>query len=198
MDRQRPRAALAEDGAARRRPGQLHILGRYVVIDMNIRGWTRTPKFPPRVFLECRDVNNGLLIGRSPARPICPTNAGPAVGKGNALRPEMKEDGPLTAFDLATGKQVRTDPGSEISRSLICRWGGKTKDLSQEGIHGDNHWVQSPARPCWPTGRAAPVLTLRRTPFGPSPRKPSALELPAVDEQRERGRTGVDDRKQAR
>ncbi len=164
--------------------GNMRILGRYVVIDMNIRRMDKDPKFQPRVFLECRDVNNGLLIWQKP-RQVDMSNKRWALAVGEGLCfTWMKEDGPLTAFDLATGKEVRTYPGSEIKPYMQV--GRKDKKVyPQKGIHGDNHWVRVVGKTVLANGNGPlQAWTLDGKPLWTFTQDGQRLELPAVDEQR--------------
>ena len=164
--------------------GNMRILGRYVVIDMNIRGMDKDPKFEPRVFLECRDVNNGLLIWQKPRQgDMSNKRWALAVGEGMCFT-WMKEDGPLTAFDLVTGQEVRTYPGSEIKPYMQV--GRKDKNVYlQKGIHGDSHWVRVTGKTVLANGNGPlQAWTLAGKPLWSFTQEGRRLELPAVDEQR--------------
>jgi len=164
--------------------GNMRILGRYVVIDMHIRAMDKDPKFQPRVFLECRDVNNGLLIWQKPRQADMSNKRWAlAVGEGMCFT-WMKEDGPLTAIDLATGKEVRTYPGSEIKPYLQV--GRKDKKVyPQKGIHGDSQWVRVTRKTVLANGNGPlQAWTLDGEPLWAFTQEGRRLELPAVDEPR--------------
>jgi outer membrane protein assembly factor BamB len=167
--------------------GNMRILGRYVVIDMNIRAMDKDPKFQPRVFLECRDVNNGLLIWQKP-RPENVANRrwALAVSDGRCFT-WMKEDGPLTAIDLATGKEVRTYPGSEIKPWLAKNRKNPGTLNREKGFLGDNHWVRVAGNTVVANGNGPlQAWTLQGKPLWTFDREKEGerLELPAVDVQR--------------
>jgi len=165
--------------------GNIRIWGRYAVIDVFIRPMDNDPKFEPRVFLECRDVNNGLLIWQKP-RPGSMASKRWALAAGEGLCfTWMKEDGPLTAFDLATGSEVRTYPGSEIKPYMQADRKDKTKLDPQKGIQGDNHWVRVAGKTVLANGNGPlQVWTLEGKPLWTFEKAGERLELPAVDEQR--------------
>jgi hypothetical protein len=97
----------------------------------------------------------------------------------------MKEDGPLTAFDLATGREVRTYPGSEIKPYMQV--GRKDKKVyAQKGIYGDNHWVRVVGKTVLANGNGPlRAWTLGGKPLWTFTKEGQRLELPAVDEQRD-------------
>ncbi|MCY3019498.1 MAG: PQQ-binding-like beta-propeller repeat protein [Planctomycetota bacterium] len=165
--------------------GNIRILGRYAIIDVFIRPMDKDPKFEPRVFLECRDVNNGLLIWQKP-RPdsVASKRWALAAGEGMCFT-WMKEDGPLTAFDLTTGKEVRTYPGSEIKPYMQADRKNKTKLSPQKGIQGDNHWVRVAGKTVLANGNGPlQAWTLEGKLLWTFEKTGERLELPAVDEQR--------------
>lgn len=164
--------------------GNIRILGRYAVIDSHIRPMDKDPKFTPRVFLECRDVNNGLLLWRRPRSPdLSPKRWALAVSGGQCFT-WLKSDGPLTAIDLATGKELRTYPGSEIKPwpQLGHREGAPRL---QAGIHGDNHWVRVVGRTVVANGNGPlQAWSLDGKPLWRFAEEGQRLELPAVDARR--------------
>jgi len=165
--------------------GNIRILGRYAVIDVNIRAMDKDPKFEPRVFLECRDVNNGLLIWQKP-RPASMASKRWALAAGEGMCfTWMKDDGPLTAFDLATGKEVRTYPGSEIKPWMQKNRKDSGKLHPQTGIYGDNHWVRLVGKTVLANGNGPlQAWTLEGEPLWTFEKADERLELPAADEHR--------------
>ncbi|MGA2031985.1 MAG: PQQ-binding-like beta-propeller repeat protein [Thermoguttaceae bacterium] len=164
--------------------GNMRILGRYAVIDMHVRPMDKDPKFAPRVFLECRDVNNGLLIWQKPRQgEMSNKRWALAVGEGMCFT-WMTEEGRLTAFDLATGKEVRTYPGSEIQPYVQV--GRRDKKLySQKGLQGDNHWVRVAGKTVLANGNGPlQAWSMDGKPLWSFVKEGQRLELPAVDEQR--------------
>jgi outer membrane protein assembly factor BamB len=164
--------------------GNIRVWGRYMVTDLHIRPMDKDPKFEPRVFLECRDVNNGLLIWQKPRRPdLSPKRWALAVADGLCFT-WLTSEGPLTAIDLATGKELRTYPGSEPKPYLQVSRKDK-KIYPEKGFQGDNHWVRVAGKTILANGNGPlQAWSLEGKPLWTFSKQGQRLELPAVDEQR--------------
>lgn len=163
--------------------GSIRVQDRYAVIDMHVRPIDGDPKFTPRIFLECRDVNNGLPLWRIPrAAGLSPKRWSLAVGPGVCLT-WLKIDGPLTAIDLATGKELRSYPGSEVKPYDVPA--PRNTMTARTDLRGDSYWVRLAGTTVLANG-AGPLQawTLDGKPLWKFGVAGNRVEFPVVDEAR--------------
>jgi hypothetical protein len=94
--------------------GNIRIWGRYAVIDARMYPEDKDPKFPRRHYVECRDVNNGVLLRTLPRPANVTAKRWSLVADQGLCFTYLEEGGPLVALALETGTVVHTYPGSEI------------------------------------------------------------------------------------
>lgn len=166
--------------------GNVRILGRYAVLDMRIYPEDKDPKFEKRYVLECRDVNNGLLIWQKPRPPgVSAKRWSLAVGDGQCFT-WLNDNGPLTAIDLATGKELRGYPGSEIKPWLQEEHGnGGRPPQPVKTMQGNTYWVRISGTTVLANGDGSlRVWTMDGKPLWSFARAGLRFETPAVDAKR--------------
>jgi outer membrane protein assembly factor BamB len=165
--------------------GNIRVLGRYAVLDMRIYPEDKDPKFDKRIVLECRDVNNGLLIWQKPRSwDISGKRWALAVGAGQCFT-WLTDDGPLTAIDMATGKALRSYPGSGIKPWLQEGKNETSPPRTVNSMQGNNHWVRVSGTTVLANGDGTlRAWTMDGKPLWSFAKAGLRLEMPTVDAQR--------------
>lgn len=133
--------------------GSTRVWGRYAVTDVWItresdQGPVADKDHPAvqRTDLECRDVNNGMLLWRKNLDATTTRKRWTfAVDQGLCFSFHSPKQ-PLTAFDLATGEAKYTYPGSEVRGYKYSKDDGKFS--LRLGIRGETHWVTRLSQTC--------------------------------------------------
>lgn len=94
----------------------------------------------------------------------------------------LTEGGPLTAIDLATGRELRAYPGSEIRPFLQEQRGEGKPPKAGRGIHGDRHWVRVSGKTVVANGDGSlRAWTMDGKPLWSFERKGFRVETPIID-----------------
>jgi outer membrane protein assembly factor BamB len=170
--------------------GNIRVWDRYAVWDFVELGkdYSQNSRekgtFPNVSVLVCRDAANGLPVWRREA-------PGGAIGRRRSLAVDqglvlawLSDGGPLTAIDIATGKDVHTYPGSEIKPAIIEAKAGE-KPVTTLRAFKETHWVRIAGKTVLANGDGTlRAWTLDGKPLWEFRRQGQRVELPMVDLQR--------------
>jgi outer membrane protein assembly factor BamB len=186
-------ARWAKRGPAGGDGGNIRVWGRFAVIDIHVDNGTNQKgvvdedhPFLRRAVLECRDVNNGMLIWRKPRQKNTENKRwATAVGHGRCYT-WLDYDQPLAAIDLASGAVRERFPGSEMRQYLGTDGPpDKPKVTPRRGMRSEKYWVRVGERTVVANGDdALRAWSLDGTPLWTFTRAGASVELPALDEAR--------------